>query len=213
VRPDWLLTCNRPEPTVWRRCDNTAGHPQETKRCSVLRLKSQPRRTACDGKPLKHRTASDESELAKQFRYRDPVISTTDLVIAISQSGATVAHDPLPTIVADRPQMTQLFQNLIANGIKFQKNSAPRVHVSVAEQGSEWVFSVRDNGIGIDSRHSGRIFRIFERLNPSDQYPGTGLGLAISQKIVERHGGRIWVESGAGQGAVFKFTIPTEGSP
>jgi light-regulated signal transduction histidine kinase (bacteriophytochrome) len=102
----------------------------------------------------------------------------------------------------------QVLQNLIANGIKFQKNGVPRVQVSVAERGAEWVFSVRDNGIGIEPRHFGRIFRIFERLNASEQYPGTGLGLAISQKIVERHGGRIWFDSKPGEGSTFSFSIP-----
>jgi PAS domain S-box-containing protein len=132
-----------------------------------------------------------------------------NLKAAIEESSAEVAWDyPLPEVAADSGLLVQVLQNLIANAIKFQNNGAPRVHVSVAGQGSEWVFSVRDNGIGIDPRHSGRIFRIFERLNGSDQYPGTGLGLAISQKIVERHGGRIWFDSQPGEGSTFCFSIP-----
>ena len=120
-------------------------------------------------------------------------------------------HD-LPATRTDRDKLKHILQNLIANAIKFQINGVPRVHVSVFRQGLEWVFSVRDNGIGIDPRHSGRIFRIFERLNASDQYPGAGLGLASSQKIVERHGGRIWFDSQPGEGSTFCFSIPLTGS-
>src|SRR5579864_2427123 len=133
-----------------------------------------------------------------------------NLKAAMEERSAKVTWDqPLPGVAADAGLLVQVLQNLIANGIKFQKDgAAPRVHVSAAGQGSEWVFSVRDNGIGIDPRHSGRIFRIFERLNPSDRYPGTGMGLAISQKIVERHGGRIWFDSKPGEGSTFYFAIP-----
>ena len=132
-----------------------------------------------------------------------------NLKAAIEERSAEVAWDhPLPEVAADPGLLVQVLQNLIANAIKFQINGVPRVHVSVFRQGPEWVFSVRDNGIGIDPRHSGRIFRIFERLNASDQYPGAGLGLAISQKIVERHGGRIWFDSQPGEGSTFFFSIP-----
>lgn len=132
-----------------------------------------------------------------------------NLKTAIEESSAAVTWDhPLPEIAANPGLIVQVLQNLIANGIKFQKSAAPRVHVSVAEQGSEWAFSVRDNGIGIEPRHSGRIFRIFERLHVSDQYPGAGIGLAISQKIVERHGGRMWFDSQPGEGSTFFFSIP-----
>jgi len=132
-----------------------------------------------------------------------------NLKAAIEERSADVTWDPpLPEVAADAGLLVQVLQNLIANGIKFQNDSTPRVHVSVVKQGGEWVFSVRDNGIGVDPRHSGRIFRIFERLNASDQYPGTGMGLAISQKIVERHGGRIWFDSHPGEGSTFFFSIP-----
>jgi PAS domain S-box-containing protein len=132
-----------------------------------------------------------------------------NLKAALEEHSAEVTWDhPLPEVAADAGLLVQVLQNLIANGIKFQKDGVPRVHVSVAERGAEWVFSVRDNGIGIEPRHFGRIFRIFERLHPSDQYPGTGLGLAISQKIVERHGGRIWFNSKPGEGSTFSFSIP-----
>jgi PAS domain S-box-containing protein len=132
-----------------------------------------------------------------------------NLKAAIEERSAQVSWDqPLPEVAADAGLLVQVFQNLVANGIKFQNNGVPRVHVSVDEQATEWVFSVRDNGIGIDPRHSGRIFRIFERLNASDQYSGTGMGLAISQKIAERHGGRIWFDSQPGEGSTFFFSIP-----
>jgi light-regulated signal transduction histidine kinase (bacteriophytochrome) len=133
-----------------------------------------------------------------------------NLKAAIAERSAEVTWDQsLPEVAADPGLLVQVLQNLIANGIKFQKDgTAPQVHVSVAGQGSEWVFSIRDNGIGIDPRHSGRIFRIFERLNASDQYPGTGMGLAIAQKIIERHGGRIWFDSNPGEGSAFYFAIP-----
>jgi len=137
-----------------------------------------------------------------------------NLKAAIEERSAEVTWDqPLPQVAADAGLLVQVLQNLVANGIKFQKDgAAPRVHISVGAQGSEWVFSVRDNGIGIDPRHAGRIFRIFERLNASDQYPGTGMGLAIAQKIVERHGGRIWFESKPGEGSTFSFSLPPTGS-
>jgi len=131
-----------------------------------------------------------------------------DLKVAIEQSHAIVTADRLPEIVADASLLTRVFQNLIGNAIKFQKNKTPRVHVSARREEAAWIFSVRDNGIGIESRNAARAFRIFERLHSADQYPGTGVGLAISQRIVERHGGKIWLESQLGIGTTFFFTIP-----
>lgn len=130
----------------------------------------------------------------------------------ISESGAVITHDPLPTIVADGTQLMQLFQNLIGNAIKFKKpNEPPKIHVGVDRQDDAWLFSVQDNGIGIDPQFADRIFVIFQRLHTRDEYPGTGMGLAICKKIVECHRGRIWVESELGQGATFYFTIPVGG--
>lgn len=131
-----------------------------------------------------------------------------NLQAATIESGAEVDHKPLPTVMADDVQLTQLFQNLIGNAIKFHNEKPPRVHVSAEKKGQEWVFSVQDNGIGIAPEYAQRIFLIFQRLHDRSEYKGTGIGLAVCKKIVERHGGRIWVDSQPGQGSTFYFTLP-----
>jgi chemotaxis family two-component system sensor kinase Cph1 len=131
-----------------------------------------------------------------------------DLKVAMDESGAVVTHDPLPIVTADEIQIGQLLQNLIGNAIKFRNQEPPLVHVSSKRNGSAWIFSVRDNGIGIDPQYVGRIFVIFQRLHKREEYQGTGIGLAVCKKIVERHGGRIWVESELDKGATFYFTLP-----
>jgi signal transduction histidine kinase len=132
----------------------------------------------------------------------------TNLRATVEASSALVTHDPLPTIEADATQLVQLFQNLIGNAIKFRGTNAPCVHVSAKEQDDAWLFGVEDNGIGIDPQYSERIFMVFQRLHNKAEYPGTGIGLAICKKVVDRHGGRIWVESKSDCGSNFYFTLP-----
>lgn len=126
----------------------------------------------------------------------------------VDESRAVVTRDPLPVVMADEPQFLQLFQNLIGNAIKFRGEEPPHVHISAEPKTREWLFSIRDNGIGINPQYADRIFLLFQRLHSGAEYPGTGIGLALCKKIVERHGGRIWVESQFGKGATFSFTIP-----
>ena len=134
-----------------------------------------------------------------------------DLGAAIEDERAVVTRGDLPTLQADAMQISQLFQNLIGNAIKFHGERAPRVEVAAEPRGDDWLFSVRDNGIGIDPEYADRIFVIFQRLHSRGEYPGTGIGLAICKKIVERHGGHIWMESVPGEGTTFYFTLPTSG--
>lgn len=128
---------------------------------------------------------------------------------AIRESGGQVEHDRLPVIVADGRLLIQLFQNLISNSIKFRGSEPPRIRISAEKQKQEWSFAIADNGIGIAPQHAQGIFGIFKRLHTHEEYPGSGIGLSICKKIVEQHGGRIWVESAPGQGATFKFVLPT----
>ena len=131
----------------------------------------------------------------------------TNLHVAQEASGAVVTHDPMPRVVADSSQLTQLFQNLLGNAMKFHSGDAPRIHVGTETREHVWVLTVKDNGIGLDTQYAERIFMMFQRLHGKAEYPGTGIGLAICKKIVERHGGRIWVESTPGTGSTFGFTI------
>ena len=131
-----------------------------------------------------------------------------NLSVAIEDGGALVTNEELPTVLADSTQLGQLLQNLIANAIKFHGGQSPRVHIAASSRGAEWVFTVRDNGIGIEPQYFERIFAIFQRLHVASEYPGTGIGLAVCKRIAERHGGRIWVESDPGNGTTFSFSIP-----
>ncbi|MBF0180843.1 MAG: PAS domain S-box protein [Magnetococcales bacterium] len=151
----------------------------------------------------KNRLARIPTDLDEVFRrtllHCEPVIRAT---------GAVVTHDPLPTVSVDPVQMGQLLQNLLGNALKFRGEHAPVVHVSATREKGCWTIACQDNGIGIDSRHQERIFLIFQKLHPRTRYEGTGIGLTVCKRIVEGHGGRIWVESAPGQGSRFAFTIP-----
>jgi light-regulated signal transduction histidine kinase (bacteriophytochrome) len=132
----------------------------------------------------------------------------SNLATVIQESGGVVTHGALPTVAADPTQLLQVFQNLIGNAIKYRGERPPEVHIDVEHRAGEWQFMMRDNGIGIDPQYFERIFGIFQRLHTRREYPGTGIGLALCKKIIERHGGRIWVASKPEEGSTFCFTIP-----
>jgi PAS domain S-box-containing protein len=173
---------------------------------------------AVDGATRMQRLINDlltYSRVSTQGRPLEPTDSHSvlgealgNLSTAIEESGAIVTNDDLPTVRADATQLLQVFQNLIGNAIKFHGRDSPHVHVSARAQDGEWLFSIEDNGIGIDAQHADRLFVIFQRLHTRQEYPGTGIGLALCKRIVERHGGRIWFESEPGRGSTFWFTLP-----
>jgi light-regulated signal transduction histidine kinase (bacteriophytochrome) len=173
---------------------------------------------AVDGANRMQVMIDDLLEYSRVGRRGKPLVPTPlDAVLAdvlaglhagIAEAGATVTGDPLPSVAADAVQFGRLLQNLIGNALKFRGAEPPRIHVAAERAGPEWILSVRDNGIGIDPRDFERIFVMFQRLHGRERYPGTGIGLALCKKIVERHGGRIWVESEPGRGACFRFTVP-----
>ena len=134
-----------------------------------------------------------------------------NLVAAIEESQAIVTNDELPTVPADAMQMISVLQNLIGNAIKFRGPERPWVHVSAEERATEWRFCVKDNGIGIDPQFHERVFVIFQRLHGRAEYSGTGIGLSLCKRIVERHGGRMWLESALGEGSEFHFTVSKKG--
>ena len=156
-------------------------------------------RVETKGKPLE---PADTSEILRR--------ALASLRVAIEESGAKVTHDEMPTVVADTTQLQQLLQNLISNAIKYREERTPEIHVGVKAGAATWEFYVRDNGIGIEEKFKSRIFGIFERLHTRQEYPGNGIGLAICKKIVERHGGIIWLDSIVGEGSTFHFTLPKQ---
>lgn len=131
-----------------------------------------------------------------------------NLATRISETNATISYTTMPTVVGDRTLLTQLFQNLISNALKFRSDAAPVVEISAQKQGANFVFAVTDNGIGLDEKHHERIFEVFKTLHARNEFSGNGIGLSICKKVVERHGGRIWVESQPGEGTTFRFTLP-----
>ena len=144
----------------------------------------------------------------------DPIVDAEidNLQAVIEETGATVIHDPLPAVIGHASLLSQLFRNLISNAIKFHGEEPSRIHISAEQLHDEWVFSVRDNGIGVDPEYAEQIFTIFQRLHSQDEYPGTGIGLAVCKKVVNRLGGRIWVDSHEGKGTTFFFTVPIPGN-
>ena len=158
------------------------------------------------------RAATEEERPASVALDEDLEAALTHLTQAIEESGASITHDPMPTMEVDRGQMVRLFQNLIGNALKYRKpDQSPKIHVSAEQSGKEWVIAVQDNGIGFEPQFASSIFAPFKRLHPRDEYAGSGVGLAICKRIVEAHGGRIWAEAKPGEGSTFRFTLPAEG--
>jgi light-regulated signal transduction histidine kinase (bacteriophytochrome) len=151
-------------------------------------------------------TQSREIEIINLETVLNDVLS--NLTVSLEESNAIITHDTLPTILADESQMWQVFQNLILNAIKFHGSNTPIIDIFANRDEKEWIFAVKDNGIGIGKEYQKQIFEVFKRLHTREKYPGSGIGLSISQKIIRRHGGNIWVESELGKGSTFYFTIP-----
>lgn len=158
---------------------------------------------------MEYSQAGEVADRTSQLLDLNAILETTknNLSSAIEESGAVITHDHLPTILGDKIHLAQLMQNLIGNAIKYRRDTPPRIHVAAGPRGNDWVLSVADNGEGIDPQFQSQVFGLFKRLHGQDN-PGSGIGLAICKRIVERHGGRIWVESEAGKGSTFYFTLP-----
>ncbi|MBY0431171.1 MAG: PAS domain-containing sensor histidine kinase, partial [Rhodospirillales bacterium] len=132
-----------------------------------------------------------------------------NLQLLTRECGAEISHDPLPRVMGDYMQLLRLIQNLLGNALKYRaKEAVPRIHIGARRDDGQWVLWIKDNGIGIEAQFFERIFGVFQRLHTREEYPGTGIGLALCRRIVERHGGRIWVESEPGEGSTFLFTLP-----
>jgi len=155
------------------------------------------------------RVETQAREFAKTDSQSSLDTALANLRVSIQENHAVITHDPLPEIIAEGEQITSLFQNLVSNAIKYHKpDVTPIIHIGVQKEGNNWQFSVADNGIGIEEKYAERIFKIFQRLHTRDEYPGTGIGLAVCKRIVDRHGGKIWIKSSLGEGTTFYFTIP-----
>ncbi len=154
-------------------------------------------------------TQAKEFELVNSESIYNQVL--TNLEVSIKENNAIITHDPLPEVMADETQLSQVLQNLVGNAIKFRGDDDPKIHISAVRDGKQWLFSVKDNGIGINANHVDKIFEVFKRLHKRREYPGTGIGLSICKKIIERHGGSMWVESEVGVGSTFYFTLQING--
>ena len=154
------------------------------------------------------RISTHGSEFKKIDSDRIVESAINHLQVSITETGAMIETGMLPIISADRLQMTQVFQNLIHNGLKFCNNQPPKILISAKKKNDQWCFSISDNGIGIEEEYKDKIFIIFQRLHTRNEYPGTGIGLAVCKKIIQRHGGDIWFTSEPGKGSVFYFSLP-----
>jgi light-regulated signal transduction histidine kinase (bacteriophytochrome) len=179
--------------------------------------------SASDGVTRMQRLINDLLDYSRAGSYGQPLVpipleeplqrALRNLKTAIDEKKAQVTWAPLPMVLGDDGQLERVFQNLLANAIKFCNRDIPQVHVSAERQGAMWVLSVRDNGIGIEPQSVERLFKLFQRVHDRSQYSGSGIGLAVCKKIVERHGGRIWAESTPGQGSTFFFTLMPSPEP
>jgi len=170
-------------------------------------------RDLIDGLLTLSRVQADAGQMEPTDTARIFDEACVNLASAIEESGARIEHDSLPTVCAHSQMLLHLFQNLLSNAIKFAGKRPPVVEIAVRREGDFWKFSIRDQGIGIEKPHFERIFQLFQRLHTRDEYPGTGIGLAICKKIIDHHGGRIWVESTPDEGSVFYFTLPAIQAP
>jgi signal transduction histidine kinase len=162
---------------------------------------------------LTYSRVSTKGVVFKQTNMNTAVDAAIDtLYAAINECDARIITETLPTVAVDRTQMTLLFQNMIGNAIKFRGQKRPQIHIRAQHKDNDWIFSIADNGIGIEPQYYDTVFQIFQRLHTREEYPGTGIGLAVCKRIVLRHGGRIWVESKIGEGSTFYFTIPDQGT-
>ena len=159
---------------------------------------------------LKYSRVNTKGKKFEAVNMEEPLENAlTNLKLYIEENDASIIpNDSLPTVSGDYSQMTQLFQNLIGNAIKYRSSEPPKIHISATNEDDNWLFSIKDNGLGIDPKYSDKVFKIFRRLHTNSEYEGTGVGLAITKRIIERHNGQIWVESEPGNGSTFYFTIP-----
>jgi signal transduction histidine kinase len=154
------------------------------------------------------RVGGQQPVLARVDSARVLQLTLENLQFKIAEAGATITHDPLPTVLADASQLGLVFQNLVSNALKFCASASPRIHISAGQEQTHYRFAIRDNGIGVAPQYAEQIFQVFQRLHSYQEYPGTGMGLAICKKIIDQHSGRIWVEPAVGEGSTFFFTLP-----
>ena len=188
--------------------DEKARHHVDAAVADAERMKSQIRDLLSYARARNREAAPRTTDAAVVLRE-----VTERLRVPIEESKAEVTHGPLPVLLVDPTELSQVLQNLVENAVKFHRDVPPKVHVTAERQGDHWRFSVADNGIGIASKDAERIFGVFQRLHTREEFPGTGIGLALCRRLVEHRGGRIWVESKNGAGSTFHFTLPAAAAP